>query len=90
MRRAILRTIACCLILADVHTPSFAGDNGNIPITDEIIFPFKICLLTFLRTYMIHGTLLPIGLVISRTRIQFFAPRLSVLWPALIKLGQKW
>jgi hypothetical protein len=32
MRRAILRTVACCLILDAVHTPSFAGDNENITI----------------------------------------------------------
>jgi hypothetical protein len=56
MRRAILRTVACCVIIAAVHTHSFAGDNGDIPIADEIIFPFKV--FTNVPSYLqIHGTL---------------------------------
>lgn len=56
MRRAILRTVACCLILAAVHTPSSAGDNDDIPIADQIIFPFKF--FYNVPAYVhVHGTL---------------------------------
>jgi hypothetical protein len=57
MRRLITVATACFLTVSTVsiHTPSLAG-SSDIPIADEIIFPFKV-FYDVTAYVQIHGTL---------------------------------
>lgn len=87
MRRAILRTVAYYVILA-VHTSSFAGDHGDIPITDEIIFPFK----TFidLPAYVqIRGTLFADWLGYKQNTYSILCTSAECLVASVNQIGSK-
>jgi hypothetical protein len=87
MRRFAKYIAAHSFILA-LSTASLAGDSGDIPIADQIIFPYKFFYESpHMSIYTVHYS--RTGLHTSKIHTLFLATNLDVLWLVLIKLDQR-